>query len=100
GREGDGATPEAVAAQAALDGFVRSVAKEIGRIGATANLVRVARGAEERLGPVLRFLLSARAAFVSAQPLVVTAEARAAAATPFVRPLEGKVALVTGAARG
>jgi 3-oxoacyl-[acyl-carrier protein] reductase len=59
-RTPDGATPEASAAQSALDGFVRSVAKEIGRLGATANLVHVARGAESRLNPVLRFGRSKR----------------------------------------
>src|SRR6185369_12102212 len=93
------ASPEAEAAQAAVEGFVRSLAKEIGRTGATANLVRVTRGAEARLGPVLRFVLSARSAFVSAQPIVVTARARAAEDRP-ARPFEGKIALVTGAARG
>ena len=100
GRPLEGLEPEAAAAQAALEGFVRSLAKEIGRSGATANLVRVAVGAESRLGPVLRFLLSAKSAFVTAQPLVVTAEARAFAEPPVVRPLEKKIALVTGAARG
>jgi 3-oxoacyl-[acyl-carrier protein] reductase len=60
----------------------------------------VARGAEDRIGPVLRFLLSGRAAFVTAQPIHVTARARAAAEVPLARPLEGKTALVTGAARG
>jgi 3-oxoacyl-[acyl-carrier protein] reductase len=87
------------AAQRALDGFVKSLAKEVGRKGATANLVMVAAGAEARLAPVLRFLLSPRAAFVSGQPLTVTAAATSAPGS-FTRPLEGKVALVTGAARG
>jgi 3-oxoacyl-[acyl-carrier protein] reductase len=96
----DGATPESSAAQSALDGFVRSVAKEIGRIGATANLVHVTRGAENRLDPVLRFVLSARSAFVTAQPITVTARAKAIDEPALVRPLEKKVALVTGAARG
>ncbi len=73
------ASPEAAAVQAAIEGFVRSLAKEIGRTGTTANLVRVAPGAEDRLGPVLRFVLSGRASFVTAQPLLVTARARAAA---------------------
>jgi 3-oxoacyl-[acyl-carrier protein] reductase len=88
------------AAQGALEGFVRSVAKEIGRNGATANLVVVERGAESRLAPVLRFLLSARSAFVTGQPLVVDARAKVIAEPPMVRSLEHKVALVTGAARG
>jgi 3-oxoacyl-[acyl-carrier protein] reductase len=100
GRPLEGESPEAAAAQAAVEGFVRSLAKELGRSGATANLIRVARGAEDRLGPVLRFVLSGRAAFVSAQPIPVTARARAAAEAPLVRPLGGKTALVTGAARG
>jgi 3-oxoacyl-[acyl-carrier protein] reductase len=95
-----GATAESAAAQAALEGFVRSVAKEIGRTGATANLLLVAPGAEDRVGPVLRFLLSARSAFVTAQPLLVDARARALPEPPLVRPLEKKIALVTGAARG
>jgi len=100
GRTPEGGTAEAAAAQAALDGFVRSVAKEIGRGGATANLVLVDRGAESRLGAVLRFILSARSAFVTGQPIVVSARAKALAEPSYVRPFERKVVLVTGAARG
>jgi 3-oxoacyl-[acyl-carrier protein] reductase len=88
------------AAQAALDGFVRSVAKEIGRRGSTANLIWVGEGAEARIAPVLRFLLSARSAFVTAQPLWVTTAVREVGQVPFEAPLAGKVALVTGAANG
>lgn len=93
-------SPEAAAAQAALDGFVRSLAKEVGRRGSTANLVWVEEGAEARLAPVLRFLLSPRSVFVTAQPLWVTAQAKATAKVPWQQPLAGKVALVTGAANG
>lgn len=93
-------TAEASSAQRALDGFVRSVAKEVGKNGSTANLVVVAKGAEARLEGVLRFFLSPRSAFVTAQPLVVTNEAKEATAPTFVKALDGKVALVTGAARG
>jgi 3-oxoacyl-[acyl-carrier protein] reductase len=101
GRPVDSApTPEAAAAQAGVEGFVRSLAKEIGKTGATANLVRVTPGAEDRLGPVLRFLISGRASFITGQALTVTARARAAASVPLMLPLEGKVAVVTGAARG
>ncbi|MGZ3454665.1 MAG: 3-oxoacyl-ACP reductase [Polyangiales bacterium] len=88
------------AAQGALEGFVRSVAKEIGRNGSTANLVVVERGAEDRLAAVLRFALSARSAFVTAQPIAVDTHAKAIAEPPMVRSLEKKLALVTGAARG
>lgn len=97
---GGAETPERAAVVAALDGFVRSLAKEIGRLGATANLVLVERGAEARLAPVLRFVLSPRSAFVTAQPIVVTGRARGGAEPVQVRSLEKKVALVTGAARG
>ncbi|HWE27592.1 MAG TPA: SDR family NAD(P)-dependent oxidoreductase, partial [Polyangia bacterium] len=91
-------------AQAGLEGFVRSLAKEIGRKGATATLLRVDADAASRLVGPLRWLLSARSAFVTAQPLRVSLTAAPAGATeaetPWVRPLEGKTVLVTGAARG
>jgi 3-oxoacyl-[acyl-carrier protein] reductase len=96
----DDAAPEAAAAQAALGGFVRSVAKEIGRVGATANLLIVAQDAAARLSPVLRFVLSAKSAFITAQPIPISARARPLPEPPLVRPLEKKIALVTGAARG
>jgi 3-oxoacyl-[acyl-carrier protein] reductase len=94
------ASAEAVAAQAALEGFVRSVAKEIGRNGSTANLITVARGAEDRLAPVIRFVASPLSAFVTAQPIRLHDAAKGQGAAPFTRSLEGKLALVTGAARG
>jgi 3-oxoacyl-[acyl-carrier protein] reductase len=99
-RTGEGLSPEATAVQSALDGFVRSVAKEIGRVGATANLILVTRGAEARVAPVLRFIMSGRSAFVTAQPLTITTRARGIDEPTLVRPLEKKIALVTGAARG
>jgi 3-oxoacyl-[acyl-carrier protein] reductase len=94
----DCANPREATAQRALEGFVRSVAKEFGR-GSTAQLVYVAPGAEDAIESTLRFLLSAKSAYVSGQVIHV---GPAAVTTPasWVRPLEGKVALVTGAARG
>ena len=88
------------AAQAALSGFTRSVAKEIGGKAATANLLYVAEGAEERVAGPLRFFLSKASAFVSGQPLVVDGRARWDGDDPWSAQLDGKVALVTGAARG
>lgn len=96
--------PAAAATQRALEGFVRSLAREIGRRGATAHVVYVERGAEARVPALLRFLLSPRSAFLSGQPFTVSSAAAESAGTdrevPYVRPLEKKVALVTGAARG
>jgi 3-oxoacyl-[acyl-carrier protein] reductase len=93
-------SPRAAATAAALEGLVRSLAKEVGKRGSTAQLVTVAEGAEDRVEPVLRFLLSPRSAFISGQPIHVDARVQWPGQVPFVRPLEGKVALVTGAARG
>ena len=95
----DSKDPELAATRAGLEGFTRSVAKEIGGNGSTANSVFVQEGAEERLQPLLRFLLSPRSAFVSAQPFKVKTSVKGED-FPMTQPLEGLVALVTGAARG
>ncbi|MEV4600409.1 3-oxoacyl-ACP reductase [Amycolatopsis sp. NPDC049253] len=87
-------------AQRALEGFVRSVGKELKR-GATAQLVYVAEGAEAATESTVRFLLSAKSAFVDAQVIRVgTHGTSAAAPSNWEKPLAGKVALVTGASRG
>ncbi len=103
---GDDADAMAYASQAALTGFTRSLAKEIGRRGATAQLLYVpartpaADAARKLAGPVL-FFLSARAAFVTGQVVRLTPGAAPEKISfPEIRPLEGKRAIVTGAARG
>jgi 3-oxoacyl-[acyl-carrier protein] reductase len=73
--------------------------KEIGGKGATAQLVYVAPGAEGNLESTLRFLLSAKSAFVDAQVIRIGA-GESDAVSDWEHPLEGKVALVTGASRG
>jgi 3-oxoacyl-[acyl-carrier protein] reductase len=85
--------------QSALDGFTRSMAKEIGRRGATANLIRIEKGAENHIEGVLRFLLSSRSAFLTAQPITVKASAHEIS-KKWEKSLDGKVVLVTGAGRG
>ncbi len=92
-------TAGAAAAHAALDGFVRSLGKELGRKGVTVNRLMVRDGAEERVEPALRWLLSDRSAFVDLQTLPLSA-GEATDGAPYTRPLDGKTALVTGAARG
>ncbi|MDF6020423.1 3-oxoacyl-ACP reductase [Streptomyces sp. JH34] len=99
-----GTTPSAddhhqAAAQQALEGFVRSLGKEIGR-GATAQLLRLAPGADAASAEsTLRFLLSPRSAYVSGQVVQLTADAPGEVAD-WAAPLYGRTALVTGAARG
>lgn len=101
-----GTTPELVTdpeeriAQRSLEGFTRSVGKELRR-GATVQLVYVAPSAKDATGAeaTLRFLLSAKSAFVDGQVIRVDEKTSTAPAS-WDRPLEGKVAVVTGAARG
>ena len=92
-------SPRQAIAQRALEGFTRSMGKEIGGKGATAQLVYVAPGAEGNLESTLRFLLSAKSAFVDAQVIRIGA-GESDAVSDWEHPLEGKVALVTGASRG
>lgn len=93
--------PARSAARHGVDGLVRSVAKEL-RAGATGNGILLAEGvsptAPSALG-ALRFLLSARSAFVDGQFLRVDSDL-GEVPQDWTRPLEGRVAVVTGAARG
>ena len=101
-----GTPPEMVSgaeriAQRALEGFTRSLGKEIGR-GGTVQLVYVAPAADGATSSTLAFLLSPKSAYVSGQ--VVRIGAHGSTTTDQVddwaRPRSGKVALVTGASRG
>jgi 3-oxoacyl-[acyl-carrier protein] reductase len=101
-----GTPPESVegserVAQRALEGFTRSLGKELGR-GGTVQLVYVADGAEGATGSTLGFLLSPKSAYVSGQVIRIgaTGETKSADVEDLLRPLAGKVALVTGASRG
>lgn len=102
-----GAPPEAcedprhATAQRALEGFMRALGKEL-RPGSTAQLVYVAEGAERAAESTLRFLLSSRSAYVSGQVVRVRVPPSGDAELPedWDRPHAGRVALVTGAARG
>ncbi|GAA1635415.1 3-oxoacyl-ACP reductase [Actinoplanes couchii] len=92
------ASPQEATAQRSLEGLTRSIGKEFGR-GVTAQLVYVAPGGETAVESTLRFLLSGRSAYVSGQVIRVAA-GDAPAPADWERPLDGKLALVTGAARG
>ncbi|WP_435741389.1 3-oxoacyl-ACP reductase [Nocardioides sp. SYSU DS0663] len=88
-------------AQRALEGFTRSLGKEIGR-GGTVQLVYVAEGAEGAVTSTLAFLLSPKSAYVSGQVIRIGAHGSTSAGdvADWQQPLAGKVALVTGASRG
>jgi 3-oxoacyl-[acyl-carrier protein] reductase len=91
--------PRAATAQRALEGFSRSLGKEIGG-GIAVQLVYVAEGAEGRLDSTLRFLLSPRSAYVSGQVVRIGPGVTEAPSTEWNQPLDGMRALVTGASRG
>ncbi|MFI8949054.1 3-oxoacyl-ACP reductase [Streptomyces sp. NPDC053750] len=88
------------AVQQALEGFTRSLGKEIGR-GRTVNLVRVTDADVLAAESTLRFLLSPASAYVSGQVIEVgAADVPVTAPDDQDLPLAGRTALVTGAARG
>ena len=102
-----GSTPDEVddarerIAQRALEGFTRSLAKEMQR-GATVALVYVspdANAGATGCESTMRFILSAKSAYVDGQVFRVGA-AEACAPADWTTPLAGKVGIVTGAARG
>ncbi|MFF7186341.1 3-oxoacyl-ACP reductase [Streptomyces sp. NPDC008222] len=92
----DAADHHQAAVQQGLEGFTRSLGKEIGR-GRTVTLLRLTDA--EAAESTLRFLLSPRSAYVSGQ-VVEVGEGPVAAPGDGARPLAGRTALVTGAARG
>ena len=85
--------------QRGLVGFIKSVAKEIGRKGATANLLYIDKGGKTAIEAPIRFLLSAGSAFMNAQVINV-GKPVVKVTGDWARPLEGKSVVVTGAARG
>ncbi|CAL9535953.1 3-oxoacyl-ACP reductase [Streptomyces sp. enrichment culture] len=93
----DPADHHQAAAQQALEGFTRSLGKEIGR-GRTVNLVRLTDAAAAE--STLRFLLSPKSAYVSGQVIEVGPPHESPADLDWDRPLAGRTALVTGGARG
>jgi 3-oxoacyl-[acyl-carrier protein] reductase len=89
--------PIAASVQRSLEGFSRSLGKEIRR-GGNVQLIYVGKGGEAQLEGALRFFLSPKSAYVSGQ--VLRLNACAEQVQDWSRPLAGKKALVTGASRG
>ncbi|OMH33028.1 3-oxoacyl-ACP reductase [Tersicoccus sp. Bi-70] len=98
---GDTTDPAMAAARRGVEGLLRSLAHEL-RGGATGNGILIRDGLPVTVTSVLgalRFLLSGRSAFVDGQFLTVV-DGQGAPDPDADRPLTGKVAVVTGAARG
>tara|TARA_B110000014_G_scaffold264168_1_gene263777 strand:+ start:2291 stop:3631 length:1341 start_codon:yes stop_codon:yes gene_type:complete len=87
-------------------GFVKSLAKELGRKGITVNLLQIPSGVSKALESPLGFFLSSESAFISGQSLIINALATNKIATEGVtvesqkQANEPKLALVTGASQG
>ncbi|MEJ8279613.1 3-oxoacyl-ACP reductase [Pseudonocardia spirodelae] len=104
---GEASGAEAAAVAQSLDGLVRSIGKEL-RFGATANLLVVAADVTPAaIDSSVRFFLSARSAYVDGQVAHVSAPVGTPREPGEVddpraeeQPLAGRVAVVTGAARG
>lgn len=97
--------PESAAARQGIDGMLRSLAKEL-RAGATANGILLDEHLDEHLATTspsalgaLRFFLSGRSAYVDGQFITVRSTSGSLPNDAY-KPLAGKVAVVTGAARG
>src|SRR3954453_20678950 len=68
----DADSPAQAAPRQALDGLVRSMAKEL-RAGSAPNLLCVPAGAEASVSSPLKFFLSGRSAYVDGQPVTLSA---------------------------
>ena len=85
-----------------LEGFTRSLAKEM-RKSATVQLVYVDPSIDgsniDKVESTVRFLLSGKSAYVDAQVIRIT-PADVVLPKDWDKPLDGRLAVVTGAARG
>ena len=102
---GEGGDPVQAAVARGIEGFSRSLGKELGRKGVCVNTAYAAAGALDRLAGVVRFFCGVQSTYVSGQAVRVSARVAAPAfatpaSAPQVQVLAGKTALVTGGARG
>lgn len=88
------------AIQSSLIGFCKSIAKELGKKGITANIIYMQKGAQKYLETSLAFFLSSKSAYITGQFVSLRNHTLKQQPSSFSKPLEGKTALVTGAAQG
>ena len=91
---------EQASVMTALNGFTRSLAKELGRKGITANVLYLDSKADGNLCVPLMYFLSNRATYVTGQPIYIGTHENTVESHSWEQPLKGKIALVTGAAQG
>ncbi|MBX7225112.1 MAG: 3-oxoacyl-ACP reductase [Chitinophagales bacterium] len=103
-QEGD--HPEQKAALRSLIGFTKALAKECGGFGTTVQLVYAEAplfsshtGFLEKVLPVVHFFLSKRSSFITGQVIEVK-DSGVDENVHYYQSLQGKIAIVTGGARG
>jgi 3-oxoacyl-[acyl-carrier protein] reductase len=79
---------------------MRALAKELGPRGIAVNLVYAGLDTTDRLAAPVRFFCGVHTTYVTGQAVHLRDAVLAPASVPAVQALAGKVALVTGAARG
>lgn len=94
--------PVAAALARGMEGFARSLGKELGKRGSTVNLIL---NLADRVDPLalagpLQFLCSARCTYVDGQVVRIGSPLAGTLAPHGSARLAGRIALVTGAARG
>ncbi len=86
-----------------MEGFMRSLAKELGGKGTTVTLLRITDASkvnEQTLLPYLHFLLSDAPTFFTSQVIEINTDISLGELAKIEKPLTGKTAIVTGSARG
>ncbi|MFT6906745.1 MAG: 3-oxoacyl-[acyl-carrier protein] reductase [Psychroserpens sp.] len=86
--------------QLSLIGFCKSMAKELGKKGINCNLIYIQKGAQKYLDTSLAFFLSPKSAYITGQFISLGNHTLKQFPASLSKPLEGKTALVTGAAQG
>ncbi len=92
--------PIAAGCARAVEGFTKSLAKEVGKQGCTVNLAYLEPKALPHLRGVIEFFCSARCTYVTGQSVTLHPPKLTLHKKPNTRYLSGKTAVVTGCARG
>ncbi len=100
----DEAAPEAHACTQAIEGFARSLSKELGPKGVYVNTLRIPHGDSTLILPRLKalttYFLADYSSFVTGQALTLDLRGPSLNEWPLAGSLAGKRVLVTGAAQG
>jgi len=88
------------ATQGSLDGFCKSIAKEVGKKGITCNLIYIKKGAQKYIQSPLYFLMTNKACYITGQSITLSNNTLKPKKINWDLPLKRNLALVTGAAQG